>query len=698
MRPAELNVLFQQITSVAGVGSKTAALFKKLCGSFLVDLLFHLPSGVIYRRYITAFSQISTGMTGTLKIRVLEHIAPPYRRGHTPYRVLGECVDFPAEIELVFFNYHADYLSKQLIVGSVSAISGKIETLGNRLKMLHPDYIASDCSKIPEYEPVYPLTAGLTNKGLIKSVRVILDALPNLPEWNNHSLMQKKGWPDWKTALKQAHLPKTEKDLNVLSPARERLAYDELLANQLALLMVRSLQRKKNGKILPLSKKFVSCLIENLPFSLTQAQKRVIHEIETDLSEPGQMMRLLQGDVGSGKTVVALAALLQTVEAGFQGVLMAPTDILARQHFEAVNKLLQKMPSIRVALLTAREKGKTRTSLLAALAAGEIDILIGTHAVFTDDVIYHALGLAVVDEQHKFGVRQRVALCRKETGVNLLVMTATPIPRTLALTNFGDLDISVLDEKPSGREPIQTLVMSLKKAEELAQKLKEKIQKNTEKTQVYWVCPLVEESEKSDLAAAQKRYEMLQNIFGSRVGLVHGQMKGNEKDAVMTRFAAGEIDVLVATTVIEVGVDVPTATVMVIEQAERFGLAGLHQLRGRVGRGKGKSICFLLYGELLTQTAKARLKIMRETENGFLIAEEDLRLRGGGDILGVRQSGLMLFKLADLSVQSDLLYTAAQDAKIILNTDPRFQSERGKALRYLLYLFRKDEAIIEGLN
>lgn len=697
MRPSQLNILFQQTTTLAGVGGKTAALLKKLCGSYLIDLLFHLPSNVAHRPRITHFSQLSNGALGTIRLRITAHEAPPKKRRGSPYRIIGECIDFPAEIELLFFNYHAEYLSERLAEGSVVAVSGKMETYGGRIKILHPDYMTSDWTNIPEYEPIYPLTAGITSKGLAKSVRIALDSLPILPEWLDQPFLVQKGWPDWKTALYSAHKPQTESDVSCLSPARARLAYDELLANQLALALIRRMQRKKAGKQLPVSQKLVPQLLNGLPFDLTRAQQRVIKEIADDLSASGQMMRLLQGDVGSGKTVVALMALLQAVESGHQGVLMAPTDILARQHYESIGKLLKDIP-VRTALLTAREKGKTRKEILSALAAGDIDILIGTHAVFTDEVTYHSLGIAVVDEQHKFGVQQRLALCRKESGVNLLIMTATPIPRTLALTNFGDLDLSVLDEKPANRQPIDTRVLSLKKAEELAIKLHDKIAKSESKMQVYWVCPVIDESQKSDLAAAQHRYESLQKIFADRVGLVHGQMKGPEKDAVMNRFLAGDLDVLVATTVIEVGVDVPNATVMVIEQAERFGLAGLHQLRGRVGRGGEKSICLLLYGEPLTQTARARLKIMRETENGFTIAEEDLRLRGAGDILGVRQSGLMFFQLADLSCQSDLLYTATQDAKMILNTDPQLKSARGQALRYLLYLFRKDEAIINGLN
>ena len=430
-----------------------------------------------------------------------------------------------------------------------------------------------------------------------------------------------------------------------------------------------------------------------MPFALTGAQQRVIKEIRQDLFSEDKMIRLLQGDVGAGKTVVSLAALLIVCEGNYQGVLMAPTDILAGQHYKAFEKMLAGT-NIRIELLTGREKGKKRVNILERLALGEIDILIGTHAVFTEDVQYKNLALVVIDEQHKFGVQQRLQLTKKQRGVNLLVMTATPIPRTLALTSYGDMDISILDEKPKNRQPIETKVISVDKVFDIIHKLDEKIKSSPKKVQVYWVCPLVQESEKMDLMAAEKRFEELKEVFGDKVGMVHGKMKGAEKDEVMERFKKGELSVLVSTTVIEVGVDVPSASVMVIEHAERFGLAGLHQLRGRVGRGSEKSVCLLLYGKQLSETGRARLKVMRESENGFVIAEEDLRLRGAGDLLGVKQSGLPQFKMADLSVHQHLLKTAAQDAKMILSQDPYLESERGKALRILLYLFQKDSEIL----
>lgn len=691
MRPESLNILFKDYTSLAGVGDKTATFLKKLCGPCLVDLLFHVPIGIIHRPQITYPSQIKRGEYGTIQLTVSEHIAP--HRKKMPYRILATGNLCACDIELVFFNYHADYLKKQLIIGQTYMVSGKMERMGHLVKILHPDYIAAPSStSIPEFEPIYPLTAGLTNKGVIKSIQTILAHLPSIPEWLDNAFLQQKKWPSFHEALKKAHTPYEENDLLPQNINRMRLAYDELLANQLALLLVRSKQKKQQGAIIPISKILQSQLKKQLPFELTKAQHRVISEISSDLEDTGKMLRLLQGDVGSGKTIVALMSLLQAVEASFQGVLMAPTDILAHQHFESIKKMLQNIP-IRIALLTGREKGKKRQELLSALQSGEIQLLIGTHAVFSEDVCYHKLGLVIIDEQHKFGVHQRLALTQKEKGVNVLVMTATPIPRTLALTNYGDMDISILDEKPANRKKIETRVMPMTKATEIAEKLFYKIQNSTERLQVYWVCPLVEESEKSDLIAAEKRFEELKKTFKNRIGLVHGKMKGADKDAIMEKFASGELDVLVATTVIEVGVDVKSASIMVIEQAERFGLAGLHQLRGRVGRGNTQSTCLLLYGKKLSQTAQARLKIMRETDNGFLIAEEDLRLRGAGEILGSKQSGLLNFKFADLSIHGDLLYTATQDAKLILNTDKNLTSPRGEALKHLLYLFKKDKQV-----
>lgn len=686
MRPEILNFLFTDIERLNGIGPKLAGRIKSLCGSYMADLFWHLPSGVNYRPLIQNFDK-PTGTLGTICVEIDEHVAPQSRRH--PYRVYGhtgtQC------IELVFFNYHGDYLSKSLPVGQMRWISGKLERNGPLIKILHPDYIASHFSDIPEYETIYPLTAGVTSKILSKAIQNASRSLPDLPEWLDENWQKKEGFPSWKTAVLLAHHPKALSDLLPQSNVRRRLAYDELLANQLALRLARTKMKKKRGFVLQGDGRLQQKLLEKLPFELTNAQKRVITEIQSDASSDYKMIRLVQGDVGSGKTIVALMSLLNAVECGYQGVMMAPTDILARQHYASIQKYCEPL-GVRVALLSGREKGKKRTLLLQDLAEGRIDILIGTHAVFVEDVTYYKLGLVVIDEQHKFGVEQRLALTQKQSGVDLLVMTATPIPRTLALAGYGDMDMSVLDEKPVGRQPIETKVMSGKMVNEIIEKLCHTINQNP-KTQVYWVCPLVNESEKSDLTAAIERYEVLKKTFKDKVGLVHGKMKGAEKDAVMSDFIAGRLSVLVSTTVIEVGVDVPDATIMIIEHAERFGLAQLHQLRGRIGRGDRASTCLLLYGFGLSETAKKRLQVMRSTSDGFVIAEEDLKLRGAGEVLGTRQSGFDTFQMADLSEHGDLLITASKDAQMILNQDKDLSSKRGQALKILLYLFKKDVEI-----
>lgn len=689
MRPSVLNGLFLPVSSIQGIGPKLSSLIEKACGKYTSDVLFSMPSGVLYRPYIERKKELVHGALATILFEVISHQKPLKRS--QPYKVRG--IYDGQEAELIFFNYHEKYLVDRLRVNEKYFISGKIEFFMGKVGMLHPDFISKTKEEIPVFEPIYPLTAGLTSKVMAKAVRNVLDTLPDLPEWQENEFMKSKGFSDWKSSLVKAHHPQKESDLFLDNKFKMRLAYDELLANQLALFLARSHHKKQKGIQVKPVREIEKEVISKLPFALTGAQQRVIKEIRQDLFSEDKMIRLLQGDVGAGKTVVSLAALLTVCEGNYQGVLMAPTDILAGQHYKAFEKMLAGT-NIRIELLTGREKGKKRVNILERLASGEIDILIGTHAVFTEDVQYKNLALVVIDEQHKFGVQQRLQLTKKQRGVNLLVMTATPIPRTLALTSYGDMDISILDEKPKNRQPIETKVISVDKVFDIIHKLDEKIKSSDKKLQVYWVCPLVQESEKMDLMAAEKRFEELKEVFGDKVGMVHGKMKGAEKDEVMERFKKGELSVLVSTTVIEVGVDVPSASVMVIEHAERFGLAGLHQLRGRVGRGSEKSVCLLLYGKQLSETGRARLKVMRESENGFVIAEEDLRLRGAGDLLGVKQSGLPQFKMADLSVHQHLLKTAAQDAKMILSQDPYLESERGKALRILLYLFQKDSEIL----
>ena len=688
MRPTLLNPLFRDPVCLNGIGDKLSAALKKLCGPYLVDILWNFPTHLIARPFVENVNVLTNGETATFEIEVLQHIAPKTKR--LPYRVI--CAAGTSEVELVFFHYHAAYLTNALPEGAHRFVSGKCDRIGGKIQVVHPDYITTELDKIPAYEAIYPLQKGISGKVMRKAAESVLKELPTLPEWLDLYLKKERQWPDWAEALDQVHHPKRLSDLDPMSGTRQRLAYDELLANQLALFLVRAKMKREPGQVMQSAGDLENKLRAHLPFQLTSAQERVLNEIKQDMAASQKMTRLLQGDVGSGKTIVALLALLNAVEADFQGVLMAPTDILARQHLNTLKRYCDPL-NVRVEILTGREKGTVRKKLLSDLKENKINILIGTHAVFVEDVAYARLGLVVIDEQHRFGVEQRLALTRKGTQSDLLVMSATPIPRSLALTVYGDMDLSKLDEKPAGRTPVETRVLPLKRADEIIAKLNEKIQHATEKVQAYWVCPLVEESEKSDLMAAQKRYDLLRETFGSRVGLVHGQMKDAEKDAIMAQFVCGDLDVLVATTVIEVGVDVKSASIMVIEHAERFGLAALHQLRGRVGRGHQQSSCLLLYGSGLTQKAVKRLEIMRQSEDGFVIAQKDLELRGAGELLGRQQSGLVNFRLADLSVHGSLLDIARDDARTILAVDPNLETPRGQALKNLLYLFQKETMI-----
>jgi ATP-dependent DNA helicase RecG len=706
-RPFILDPLFRALTTLPGIGPRNGKLFEKLAGGpKILDLLWHKPSDFIDRRFSPKIADAPSGKIATLTVSVHKHF--PNERKNQPYRVW--CTDDTGAINLIFFNPHKDYIEKQLPEGATVIVSGMIENFNGKIQMVHPDAIGpeSDRDAIAAVEPVYPLTAGLTNRAVKKAIHAALDLVLPLPEWLDPALKQREQWPDWQDALCSLHfqnpplqslplvspLPQAGggtalEKLSPLHPARMRLAYDELLSNQLALAMVRHHQRKRQGRVFSAGGTLREKLLAALPFTLTGAQLRALQEIDADMQAPLRMLRLLQGDVGSGKTVVAALAMLNAIESGAQAALMAPTEILARQHAESLRPWLETC-GIRFVTLTGRDKGRTRDLLLKQIAEGTAQIVIGTHALFQDDVAFKDLGVAVIDEQHRFGVHQRLMLSAKGKGADVLVMTATPIPRTLTMTAYGDMDVSRLDEKPPGRKPVDTRLIPADKAEEMMQGLARQIATGT---RIYWVCPLVEESEILDLAAAEERYDILRDRFGGKVGLVHGRLKPSEKDEVMQKFASGEIAILVATTVIEVGVNVPEATIMVIEHAERFGLAQLHQLRGRVGRGGEKSFCFLLYATPLSETAKERLSIMRETEDGFLIAEKDLDLRGAGDLLGTKQSGLPGFRLADLAAHAGLLSIARDDARLLIEKDPALENPRGSALRHLLYLFERDQAI-----
>ena len=693
MRPSELNPLFADASTLRGVGPKVAQALDRLLGTAgrsarIADLVFHLPTGVIDRRARPKIRDARWDEVATLEVRIVSHHPPTRLKG--PYRIIAE--DDTGDVTLVFFLNNPSWIEKSLPVGSTRFVSGKVETWDGHLQMVHPDRVldAQTLAAMPAVEPVYPLTEGLFARVLQKAIDGALERLPVLSEWLDPTMLALRGWPSFVDALRSVHLPDTPGAIEPSSAGRARLAFDELLADQLALGLQRARLREADGRAHCGDGRIAGPIEDGLPFRLTAAQSGALAEIRADLTAPKRMIRLLQGDVGSGKTVVGLLAAASVVEAGAQVALMVPTEILARQHYARIEPLA-KPAGLRVGVLTGRDKAAHRAGTLAALERGDIDLVIGTHALFSQAVGFKDLGLVIVDEQHRFGVTQRLALTEKGTSADLLVMTATPIPRTLVLTLFGDMDVSRLDEKPPGRQPIDTRVKPVEPMADVEAAMGRALDAGA---RIYWVCPLVEESETLDLVAAQDRHAALATRFGAdRVALVHGQMKGLERDAAMADFASGAKAVLVATTVIEVGVDVPEANIMVIEHAERFGLAQLHQLRGRVGRGAAKSLCLLLYQGPLGAAAKARLETMRATEDGFLIAEEDLRLRGEGELVGTRQSGLPSFRMARLEHHGALLEEARRDAADIVRTDPRLTGPRGAALRRLLYLFERDAAV-----
>ncbi|MCK5285578.1 MAG: ATP-dependent DNA helicase RecG [Alphaproteobacteria bacterium] len=691
-RPFELDPLFRSITTLSGVGSRNGKLLEHLInGPKVLDLLWHKPVDFIDRRFSPKISEAPDGRIVTMQVTVDKHI-PNARKG-LPYRV--QCSDNTGTITLAFFHANKGWIEKQLPTKTDVIISGRIEYYQGKPQMVHPDAIGTleERTTIETVEPIYPLTQGITNRTVRKALQNGLGFINKLPEWIEPTYKTRNKWPDWDKAVKMLHNPSDEQALDPNHPVRARLAYDELLSNQLTLALVRHQQRKINGRAFNTHGELREKIINALPFKLTDAQKHALSEIDNDMSKDSRMLRLLQGDVGSGKTVVACLAMTSVIENGAQAAIMAPTEILARQHAKSLKPWLEAA-GIRFVILTGREKGKTRELLLQQIRNGTAQFIIGTHAIFQKSVKFNDLGIAVIDEQHRFGVQQRLQLSSKGHGTDVLVMTATPIPRTLTLTAYGDMEVSKIDKKPPGLKPIDTRLIPSSKIENMIEGLKRQITKNA---RIYWVCPLVEESEKLNLSSVEERYDILKHFFDkkdekSRIGIIHGRMKPLEKDEVMEKFSNGDLDILVATTVIEVGVNIPEATIMVIEHAEHFGLSQLHQLRGRVGRGADKSYCFLLYATPLGETAKARLSIIRETEDGFLIAEKDLSLRGSGDILGVRQSGMAEFKLADLSAHSDLLTAAYDDTKLIIKRDPELKTSRGQALKTLLYLFERDQA------
>ena len=678
MRPDLLNPLFAEIEVLKGVGSVLAKPLARLGLARVVDVLFHLPTGSIVR---TRVDRLDDALPGT-QIGIV--VTPfEYRQGGNRGPLRVQAVDAAGDyVSLTYFGRHTGYARKLLPLGEAKLVTGKLELYGESRQMVHPDQVLDPSETMRLKEAIYPLSEGLTTRRLGELAGQAVARAPDLPEWIEPSLLAQREWLSWREAIEIAH-QSPEDEL-----ARARLAYDEVFANQLALMLVRASSRRRRGTALVGDGRHRDGL--RLPYALTGAQRRVIGEIEGDLAQATPMVRLLQGDVGSGKTLVALHALLIAVEAGAQGALLAPTEILARQHYDSLSRLLAGV-DVRIAVLTGRDKGRVREATLMGLADGSIDILIGTHAIFQEAVSYRRLGLAVIDEQHRFGVSQRLLLTSKaQAPPHLLAMTATPIPRTLTLTNYGEMDVSRIDEMPPRRTPVETRVVSVERIDEVIEGLERHIAGGK---QAFWVCPLVEENELADRAAAEARAASLKLRFGAVVGLVHGRMKGVEKDAVMEAFADGVLKVLVATTVIEVGVDVPNASLIVVEDAERFGLAQLHQLRGRVGRGAERSVCLLLRGGTLSETARARLALMRETNDGFRIAEEDLRLRGSGEVLGTRQSGEARFRLATAEQVTELAPIATDDARLLVDRDGGLDGSRGQAARVALYLFERDSAV-----
>jgi len=679
MRPQILFPLFAPISSLKGVGPKIEPLVEKIAGPVVRDLAFLAPASLVHRRRTSAAEAVE-GEHQTLVVSIDTHF-PSARPGH-PYRI--RTFDGSGFLTLAWFKGFGPHLERQYPVGQQRAVSGLVERYGSELQMAHPDYVlpVERVDDIPLHEAKYPATAGLAPRVVRKLALEALERAPELPEWQDPAWLAREGYPAWREALARLHAPTSDADLSPLASHRRRLAYDELFAHQLAMAQRKASRQAQPAPALPPSA-LAAAVEAALPFRLTGAQIRSLSEVRGDLAAGKRMSRLLQGDVGAGKTVVAMLAMADVAASGFQSALMAPTEILARQHFETLAAPLRKQ-GLEVVLLTGRDKGAARAEKLAALADGSAAVAVGTHALFQTEVAFRALTLAVIDEQHRFGVSERLRLQEKGRAVHLLAMSATPIPRTLELTVYGDLDVSRIDEKPPGRTPVATRAVPMPRLDEIIARLRQAVGSGA---QAFWICPLVAESEQSDLAAAEARSAALRQVLGDGVGLIHGRLPPAEKDAVMANFAEGRLKVLVATTVVEVGVDVPNASIMVIEQAERFGLAQLHQLRGRVGRGQRESSCVLLYDPPLSATAQARLDILRRTDDGFVIAEKDLELRGGGDPLGLRQSGFPAYRLADPVAHRELIAVAADDARLVLARDPDLTSPRGQAIQVLQALF-----------
>ncbi len=676
MRDERLFPLFQSVDSLPGIGPKLKPVYERLIdGETVWDLLLHLPERWLDRRVKSSFNDLVEGEVATVRGEVHSYKAPFTERA--PHRI--QLFDGSGFLTLTFFRADPRWLQGQFPIGKERIVSGPVSEFNGERQMSHPDYIVDPAKGDlpPAVEPIYALTAGLTNKRVHNAASAAVELIADdLPEWIDRNLLEKKGWPSFKSALEGLHAPDAY-DPASFETCRDRLAYDEALARETVFAFAKLARSQKHAPVLPASYDSLNKVATTLPYKMTSAQISAVKDISEDLSKPEAMRRMLQGDVGAGKTLVAIMAAVQTVSAGYQAAFMAPTEVLARQQFETVAGLLGPL-GYEVAVLTGRERNAVRDGTLLGLADGSIQIIVGTQALFQESVHFGKLGLVVVDEQHRFGVADRMRLASKAGAPHMLVMSATPIPRTLAQAVHGDLDISILDEKPAGRQPIETRAIADTRLTDVIDAVGRAVDRDE---RVFWVCPRVDADD--DDSSAVSRTAVLRDLLKVPVGLVHGRLKGEEKDEALEAFRAGTTRILVATTVIEVGVDVPDATIMVIERAEGFGLAQLHQLRGRVGRGSKKSYCLLLYRPPLGETARQRLETLRETEDGFKIAEADFRLRGPGDLLGVRQSGTANYRIVDLAKHGDLIPIARQNARYAIDRDPGLTSEHGKALSLL---------------
>ena len=646
--------LLSDINKINGVGIKTAKLFKKKNINTVFDLLWSLPRDFIDRGDLRKINELQVGKIQTISIKVLKYNFPRIR--NLPNRVI--CEDDTGKLECIFFNSYEGYIRKILPLNSNIIISGKIGFYKNRYQITNPTHISDNINSIKKIDTKYSLTEGLNEKKYNKIINEVLGNIPQLNEWLSEDICNKFNNITWKDAIIQLHDPR---NVNKKGDFYDRLVFDEIFSNFLINSNIRNTIKKTKKNKKKFNSDTFNEIKNKIDFELTTDQNKAIKEINDDLKSEQKMFRLLQGDVGSGKTIVALSSILNVIESKFQTALMAPTEILAQQHYRLTKKIFPR--NIRVEILTSKTEYKIRKKIINRLENHSIDLLIGTHSLFQEKLNYKKLGLIVIDEQHKFGVKQRKKLSDKGgKDCDILVMSATPIPRTMIMTIFGDMDVSIIKKKPKNRKEIITLSKLENKIDEILLFSKKQIKNGN---QIFWVCPLIDESKKIDHQSSIKRYEYLKKNFSNKVGILHGNIDKHEKEKILNEFLNKKIDILVSTTVIEVGIDFPNANVIIIENANKFGLSQLHQLRGRVGRGDKEAFCILMFKSNLSENAKKRIKILKASNDGFKISEEDMKLRGYGDLLGFKQSGLQSFRIADPILNEDLFLLAEKEVKRI---------------------------------